>query len=301
MVNKDAAKMAASAITEGCEQLRGRALADGGFGIQHNGDFRPDATAWVIIALKALEADAGLVEKARRRLAAAQLQDGRISLSPDYPEAYWPTPLAVLAWQGAPAFKKAQERAVAFLLATSGLSLKKDPEPLFSHNPEIPGWSWRADTASWVEPTAMAMMALEAAGRGAEPRLEEGRLLLLDRQIPGGGWNYGNTAVFGQVLKPMPESTGMALNALSRKVSREAVQTSLAYLTGCVPTLRTPWSLAWALFGLGAWGERPAPADALVEGCLARQARLSSYDTASLAVILAAGQSTSGILGLWPA
>ena len=65
--------MTASAITEGYEQLRGRALADGGFGIQHNGDFRPDATAWAIIALKALEADAGLVEKARRRLAAAQL------------------------------------------------------------------------------------------------------------------------------------------------------------------------------------------------------------------------------------
>ena len=100
----------------------------------------------------------------------------------------------------------------------------------------------------------MAMMALEAAGRGAEPRLEEGRLLLLDRQIPGGGWNYGNTAVFGQVLRPMPESTGMALNALSHQVPREAVQASLAYLTGCVPALRTPWSLAWAIFGLGAWG-----------------------------------------------
>ena len=213
--------MTASSTTGGYEQLRGWALADGGFGIKHNGDFRPDATAWAIIALKAFEADAGLVEKARRRLAAAQLQDGRLPLFPDHPESYWPTPLAVLAWQGAPAFKEAQERAVAFLLATSGLSLKKDEDPMFSHNPEIPGWSWQADTAAWVEPTAMTMMALEAAGRGAEPRLEEGRLLLLDRQIPGGGWNYGNTAVFGQVLKPMPESTGMALNALGRKAPRE--------------------------------------------------------------------------------
>ncbi len=293
--------MTASAITGGYEQLRGRALADGGFSIQHSGDFRPDATAWAVIALRALEADAGLVEKARRRLAAAQLEDGRLPLSPDHPEAYWPTPLAVLAWQGAPAFKEAQERAVAFLLATSGLSFKKDVEFLISHNPEIPGWSWRADTTPWVEPTAMAMMALEAAGRGAEARFEEGRLLLLDRQIPGGGWNYGNTAVFGRVLRPMPESTGMALNALSHKVPREAVQASLAFLAGSTQALRTPWSLAWAIFGLGAWGERPAPADSLVEACLARQARFSSYDTSSLAVILAACQSTSGILGLWPA
>ena len=281
--------------------MRGWVLADGGFGIKHNGDFRPDATAWAIIALKAFEADAGLVEKARRRLAAAQLQDGRLPLFPDHPESYWPTPLAVLAWQGAPAFKEAQERAVAFLLATSGLSLKKDEDPMFSHNPEIPGWSWQADTAAWVEPTAMTMMALEAAGRGAEPRLEEGRLLLLDRQIPGGGWNYGNTAVFDQVLKPMPESTGMALNALGHKAPREMVQASLAYLTGCVPALRTPWSLAWAIFGLGAWGERPASAEALAEACLARQVRFSGYDTSSLAVILAAGQSTSGLLSLWQA
>lgn len=293
--------MTASSITGGYEQLRGWALAEGGFGIKHNGDFRPDATAWAIIALKAFEADAGLVEKARRRLAAAQLQDGRLPLFPDHPESYWPTPLAVLAWQGAPAFKEAQERAVAFLLATSGLSLKKDEDPMFSHNPEIPGWSWQADTAAWVEPTAMTMMALEAAGRGAEPRLEEGRLLLLDRQIPGGGWNYGNTAVFGQVLKPMPESTGMALNALGRKAPREMVQASLAYLTGCVPALRTPWSLAWAIFGLGAWGARPASAEALAEACLTRQVRFSGYDTSSLAVILAAGQSTSGLLSLWQA
>ena len=190
---------------------------------------------------------------------------------------------------------------MAFLLATSGLSLKKDPEPLFSHNPEIPGWSWRADTAPWVEPTAMTMVALEAAGRGAEPRLDEGRLLLLDRQIPGGGWNYGNTAVFGQVLKPMPESTGMALNALGRKAPREVVQTSLAYLTDCVPALRTPWSLAWAIFGLGAWEARPGSADALAEACLARQARFSGYDTSSLAVVLAAVQSTAGLLSLWQA
>ena len=145
----------------------------------------------------------------------------------------------------------------------------------------------------------MAMMALEIAGNGGNPRLAEAQLLLLDRQIPGGGWNYGNTTVFGQVLRPMPESTGMVLSALGGRVSRETVQPSLAYLEGSVTHLKTPWSLGWALLGLGAWGERPASAQAMIEACLARQERISSYDTSSLALLLAAFQTTGGLTSLW--
>ena len=272
----------------------------GGFGIKKGENFRPDATAWGIIALQALGADPGLREAARQRLVAAQLQDGRVSISPDHPESFWPTSLAVLAWQGAAACKEAQERAVAFLLATTGIFYKKDPESVIGHNTELKGWSWRSDTVSWAEPTAKAMIALRVAGLGDHPRLAEAQHLLMDRQIPGGGWNYGNTTVFGQVLHPMPESTGMVLNALSHKVSREAVQESIAYLEGSLPTLKTPWSLGWALLGLGAWGVRPPSAGGMIEVCLARQQRISSYDTSSLALLLVASKATDGLMSLWP-
>jgi hypothetical protein len=184
-------------------------------------------------------------------------------------------------------------------LDTSGLSFKKEPESVLGHNTELKGWSWRSDTVSWAEPTAVAMMALEVAGNGGHPRLAEAQLLLLDRQIPGGGWNYGNTTVFGQILHPMPESTGMVLNALSRRVNRAEVQKSIAYLEGSVANLKTPWSLGWALLGLGAWGPRPAPANDMIEACLARQKRISSYDTSSLALLLAASRATGGLMSLW--
>ena len=286
-------------ITQGLKQLKERALAGGGFGIQPGENFRPDATAWAIIALQALGSDPGLNEAARQRLAAAQLQDGRVSISSDHPESCWPTPLAVLAWQGASAFKEAQERAVVFLLATSGLFVKKDPETPIGHNPELRGWSWRSDTFSWTEPTAMAMMALQVTGRGDHPRLAEAQLMLLDRQLPGGGWNYGNTTVFGQVLHPMPESTGLVLSALSNRVSREVVQKSLDYLQGSLTNLKTPWSLGWALLGLGAWKVRPTAAGDLIENCLGRQQRISSYDTSSLALLLTASRATGGLESLW--
>jgi hypothetical protein len=288
-------------ITEALKQLRQRVLPGGGFGIHQDGEFRPDATAWGIIALNALEPEEGVIKAARQRLAGAQLGDGRVPISPEHKEAIWPTTLAILAWQGALAFKAAQEKAAAYLLAISGLHWKKEAGSVASHDPSLLGWSWRTDTFSWCEPTAMAMMALEIAGYGSHPRLEEAQRLLLDRQIPGGGWNYGNTSVFGSVLHPMPEATGMVLNALSRKVPREAVQKSLVYLENHFASLRTPRSLGWALLGLGAWGARPTTAASAIEVCLDRQARFGGYDTSSLALILVASRATGGLVSLYRA
>lgn len=286
-------------ILRGIEQLQERALSGGGFAIRQGGDFRPDATAWAVIALSALGAGPEIIEAARQRLAAGQLGDGRVSISTDHPESCWPTSLAVLAWQGSPAQQAAQNRAAAFLLATSGLHWEKKVDAVFGNDPNIRGWSWRSDTHSWAEPTAMAIMALKVAGSGEHPRLAEARLMLMDRQIPSGGWNYGNTTVFGQILHPMPESTGMVLNALSHQVSRDSLQKSMAYLEDSFPSLKTPWSLGWALLGLSSWGVRPASAGAAIEACLARQERVGGYDTSSLAVLLLASQATKGLVSIW--
>ncbi len=284
------------------QQLRERALtAGGGFSNLMGGDFRPDDTAWAIIAFFAMGTDGELLEAARHRLAGVQLEDGRVPISPDYPESMWPTPLAILAWQGSPSFQAAQEKAAAYLLATSGMHWKKDPEADTGHDTDLEGWSWRSDTFAWCEPTSMAMVALEVVGYGGHPRLVEAQRLLLNRQIPGGGWNYGNTTVFGQLLNPMPESTGMVLSALSHRVPRETVQQSLAYLENSFASLKTPRSLGWALLGLSAWGVRPAGASAAIEVSLDRQERFGGYDTSSLALMLVASRATGGLVGLYKA
>jgi len=282
-------------------QLRGRALPGGGFQNREGGDFRPDATAWAVVALRALGAEVELQEAARQRLAAWQLADGRVSLSPDHPESFWPTPLAILAWQGSPAYLTAQGRAAAFLLATTGLHWLKKTDSPFGHNTGLSGWPWTDQTHSWVEPTVLAVIGLEVAGYGNHPRLAEARSMLLDRQMPEGGWNYGNTTVFGQLLHPMPETTGLALNALSQKVPRALVQKSLAYLENSITTAKTPRTLSWGLLGLGAWGARPASAEAWLEACLARQEWFGSggYDTTSLALLLVASSAPGGLVNIF--
>ncbi len=291
--------MNTAAISQGVEQLRKRALSGGGFAMYPGGDFRADATAWAVMVFAALGVHAELIEPARQRLAAVQLEDGRVSISPEHPSPYWPTPLALLAWQGAPAHQEARRRAAAFLLATTGRQWGGKPQSVAGHDLDLQGWSWRSDTSAWAEPTALAMMALEAAGYGDHPRLAEARRLLLDRQLPDGGWNYGNTTVFGKVLNPMPESTGLVLNALSHQVPRDAVAKSIAYLEGRLPGLLTPWSLGWAILGLSAWGARPAGAPAATQACVARQERFPVYDTSSLALILLASRAAGGLASVF--
>ncbi len=185
------------------------------------------------------------------------------------------------------------------MLITSGLHWAKVPESPVAHDPNLKGWPWTADTHSWTDPTALAVIALKVAGFADHERVKEGENLLMNRQLPKGGWNYGNTLVFGQELRPLPESTGLALNALSGSVSRERVERSLAYLQARSETVRTPRSLAWSLMGLGAWGERPPKASDSIVACLAKQGRYGGYDTVSLALLLLSFQARQGLAGIF--
>ena len=122
------------------------------------------------------------------------------------------------------------------------------------------GWPWVRDTHSFVEPTALAILGLRCAGQADHPRLREGVRLLLDRALPDGGWNYGNTRVFENVLRPFPAPSGVALAALAGASTDRRVDAGAAYLTTVLPGVRAPLSLGWGLIGLGAVDRRPEEA-----------------------------------------
>lgn len=297
------------------EELGRRVLPDGGFIDRPQGRFRVDATAWGILALKAAGIEDTLIEKHRARLIGEQGKDGRVWLSSEHPESYWPTALAVLALGSSPASRMAQQRAIQFLLGISGVHFAKKPDDLSAHDTNLKGWPWIEDTHSWIEPTASCVMALRAAGYGQHGRVREAIRMILDRQLPHGGWNYGNTSVFGKELHPMPESTGAALVGVAGQVELDTITRSLAYLEGEVDRLRTPVSLGWALLGLAAWKRWPMNGAALVERCSASEARYGSYDTSALCLLLIgalAGEpgttiplflrsDPSEVSGYWPA
>ncbi|MDA3916244.1 MAG: hypothetical protein PF690_04650 [Deltaproteobacteria bacterium] len=225
------------------------------------------------------------------------MSDGRVPLKIDYPQACWPTSLAIIAWHGKKQFRNNQAKAIDFMLNFSGLHWEQK-DSLTGHDTIIKGWPWIENTHSWVEPTSLAMIAIEIAYKSKHSRIKEAKKMLLNRQLTSGGWNYGNTILFGQQLRPMPESTGMALSALHKKIDKKFINKSLEYLQYKIRYLKTPFSLGWGLLGLGAWGLTPADKSSLIARCLEQQEVFGTYNTLQQSLLLIALASEKGLVQL---
>lgn len=123
------------------------------------------------------------------------------------------------------------------------------------------GWPWVDGTVSWVAPTAMTLLA-HTAWRRESPRVPIGVDMLRDRACTAGGWNAGNSVVFGVHLDPHPDFTAMALLALRAFVSDAdpIVEKGLAYLGSRIRSLTSPYSLAWTVLALTAYDSDDAAA-----------------------------------------
>lgn len=277
-------------------EMKRRMLPEGGLADRIGGDYRPDATAWAALAFKVCGQDDGMIQQLQARLAAGQLDDGRVCISQMHHDAFWPTSLAILAWHKSTDHINNQKRAIDFLLHTSGRHWEKSPDSPVVNDPSIQGWPWIENTSSWVEPTALAMIALRTTGYEKHPRAIEAIALLMDRQLPKGGWNYGNTIVYGKELHSMPGLTGIALQAVAGLVSKEQIEKSLIYLKTDCEKLYTPFALGWSLLGVSAWSERPTDAQTLIRSSLARQKRYGPYPTSLLSLLVLASICKKGLI-----
>lgn len=262
---------------------------------------RPDTAAWVLLSARATnQADAGPTSLAKR-LSRFQEPDGSLPVHPNVPQAHWPTLLAAAAWNGLAGFEDRAEAALRFILQSTGKHWPKRGDTL-GHDTAIVGWSWVAETHSWVIPTSLAMLVCRLIDPPAAledvvvDRRASGSRMLLDRQITEGGWNYGNTVVFRNSLKPLPEETAWALAALAPVASRETVTKSLKYLRGESGSLVAPITLSAALLAWSAWDE-PVDQRALVQTSLASQNRLGAYPIAMTAQLLACFLAPELLLG----
>jgi hypothetical protein len=113
---------------------------------------------------------------------------------------------------------------------------------------------------SWLEPTALAVLALNRLSLQDHARVDEGMRVITDRALPHGGWNPGGKSVFGQELRPQPGPTGIAMLALATRATQgrpRAVDQAITYLRQALPSARAPISLGWGVLGLRAWDAAP--------------------------------------------
>ncbi len=149
-------------------------------------------------------------------------------------------------------------------------------------------WLLTRYPASWVVPTAFAVLALSqlpCSCGGLErvaPRIDCGIQMLFDRACPGGGWNAGNGVVYGTALAPHPDDTAIALLALSDRGPDAIVQNGVQYLERVAPTLTAPWSLAWTILALTA---HRRPTTSLSSSLVALPGLSIIEDTSTLAVV----------------
>jgi len=190
-------------------------------------------------------------------LANQQADDGSVGISPTRPTPCWPTSLAIVFWRslqsatGTDLLNTSIERAVEWALTQRGRTQERGPST--QHDSTLVGWSWAANTHSWVEPTAMFVLALKASGHHDHPRTREAVRLIANRLLPSGGCNYGNTIVLGQTLLPHVQPTGLAMMALATEEHQVSqVELSLTYLERQLGAETTIASLCYGLLGLAA-------------------------------------------------
>lgn len=271
---------------------------DGGWGYGAGHASNVEATSAALLALGGAAAESALARRASAWLLAAQHGDGGWGLTADDAESGWQTAWAVLALTQAAEAGAAVGRGVAWLLTTQLLRIEKAEDirwtkDILGIDPALRGWPWLPGQAGWVEPTALALLALapRAAAPEVGPRLAEGVRYLQDRRCTGGGWNVGNPVMFSRPLPPRAIATAWVLLALAR-LAREAIQGA------DVATLRVEMhadggvpALAWGLLALRSLGQDDARAADLL---LARQSAdggwdASPYHTAAALLALTGG------------
>lgn len=233
-----------------------------------------DAGATEPIALAALALSSHGVGKpsaaTAKFLAKLQAADGSVGVREGEPAPRWPTSLAILAWLAIDKETYSDHIARAFRWAVSieGQRLQSNDT---GHNGSLAAWPWVEGTHSWMEPSALFTVAFKSLGMSDHPRTREAVTLLVDRLLPDGGCNYGNTFVLGQMLRPHLQPSGMVMLALRDEfdVNRKLANT-LDYLAKSVTTETTSTSLAWGLLGLAAHRRTPRNADELLSAAFAR-------------------------------
>jgi hypothetical protein len=226
-------------------------------GYHARGELASEPTALAGLALHAGGNEAAAM-RAADWLVERQTANGAVGVLESQSTPCWPTSLAILLWHrlDAEQYRGPIEHAVASTLAEQGETHQQ--RDYIGHDTTLVGWSWAADTHSWLEPTAMFVMALKAVAQSEHPRTREAVRLLVDRLLPHGGCNYGNTIVLGQALLPHVQPTGIVMMALAdESIADPRLTKSLDYLQRELSAETTTASQCYGLLGLAAHRQGP--------------------------------------------
>jgi len=216
-------------------------LASGGWSFTGSQQASIEATCLACLAVS-WDQEPSTALLAIRFLLRSQLLDGAWPAFEGDSEGSWVTALCLSSLIALNETSQARERALKWLLAERGREGHwfwrwkfKTADRNVRFDPDKYGWPWSPGAGSWVIPTAFTVVAIKQftvcnRSEASEKRIRLGVEMLLDRACVGGGWNSGNSFVYGVSLPPHVEATAIALLALQDEPRGELVQTSLKWL-----------------------------------------------------------------------
>jgi hypothetical protein len=264
--------------------LRSTQNSDGGWGFFPGKQSWLEPTAYALMALHSDSASQPVFERGWRLMRSWQMPDGSWQPCAAVREPHWTTALAVTLHCLRGVNDEPFQRGIAWLTATSGI--ENGLEFRLAHwinpstvelDPSFKAWPWLPGCASWIEPTAHALVALKKAAAlpgyavpqnsPVRDRIAMGEKMILERRCSDGGWNYGNRRVLGEDLRSYPETTALALLGLSGNPALD-LKTPLAVAKRQRTETRSPLARAWLDVALHSHaaaappvGEPPAPTD----------------------------------------
>ena len=246
-------------------QLQQRQMESGGWSYFVSGQESIEATCLSALGLSP-ERD-GISARAVDFLFKSQLKGGAWPAFCGDTEGSWTTSLALCTTIVTNHTSEACERALKWLLAEKGEEGHwlwrwkfKTVDRDVRFDPDKYGWPWSHGAGSWVIPTAFSVIAIKqytvcARREASEARIRLGVEMLFDRACVDGGWNSGNSVVYGVPLRPHIEATAIALLALQDEQRNEVVEKSLLWLRRRAATVESASSLAWTILSLFTYRE----------------------------------------------
>jgi len=247
------------------QELHRRELPDGGWSFSGSSQMSLETTC--LASFSVLAEQPSSAPHVVWPLLHAQLSDGSWPSFVGDGEPSWTTALAICVLNSANDSSGARERGQSWLLKTKGREggwfwrwKFKLADRAVRFDPDRYGWPWLSGSASWVIPTAFSVIAIKqftACSRTevSERRIRLGVEMLLDRACVDGGWNSGNSVVYGVPLRPHVEATAIALLALQDERRTETIQRSLAWLKQQATVINSGSSLAWCILSLFVYQE----------------------------------------------
>lgn len=246
------------------EELVRRRSADSAWSHLGSAQISVEATCFAILAL--MDGRDPSTMPGIRQLLRLQNRDGSWPAFAGDWEGCWTTALGLITVAVAGGHWSSIARAADWLVRTSGREANwlwrwkfKLADTRAGIDPDKYGWPWAPGTNSWVIPTAFAVIALKqfAACNPSETtrrRIRTGIEMLGDRACVGGGWNAGNSVVYGVPLAPRVETTAIAMMALQDERRSQVTLDGLAWLERQAASLTAILSLAWSILSLFLFG-----------------------------------------------